>query len=106
MKFSIGASTLLLLISVSSSFVGNVHAQERQQLSPTSICVVPPLEQSRATFEQRMSQNAEQAQHSECSVSEQPKSSPVELPLTERDRLIKERFEQRIIPLQNQSGDQ
>lgn len=98
-KLSIG---LIFLTSILSAANGNAQTEPRSQPSLQPTCVaVKPLEQS-TTSQRSISQRSTQVQQSsECALSTQPQTVQAKPRLSERDRLIKERFEQRIIPPQD-----
>jgi hypothetical protein len=108
MKFMISVSVLVLLIPILSIAKGNAQTEVRSQPSSQPICAaMKPAEQAIVSSEPLATQRSDQAQKApECALKPQPKSPQTEPPLSEHDRLIKERSEQRIIPPQKQPGDQ
>ncbi|MBW4695330.1 MAG: hypothetical protein KME27_26575 [Lyngbya sp. HA4199-MV5] len=103
MKFMISSGCFILLTAILPAVSGNTQTEPRSQPSPQPTCVATkPLKQSTITVEQPITQNSGQGQQrSECALNQQPQTVRVEPQLLERDRLTKERFEQRIIPPQD-----
>jgi hypothetical protein len=110
MKFTVRISALILLMSVLSTVNGNAqttngNAQTKNQSQqlPQPICVaVQPLELAPTPSERPTNPNSTQVQQPfDCALNLPPQFPPEDSQLSERDRLIKERFEQRIIPLGN-----
>lgn len=106
MKFTLSIG-LILLISTLFSTSGNAQTESQSQPLSQPICVaVEPLEPSMTQSKPPSPQNSTQVkQGSECALNVQPQLERKEPPLSEHDRLIKERFEQRIIPTQDQTGE-
>ena len=102
MKFTLSSGCFILLTAILPASDGSAQTAPRSQPSPQPTCVaIKPLERSTTTVEQSITQNSGQGQQrSECTLKPQPQPARVEPQLSEHDRLIKERFEQRIIPPQ------
>jgi hypothetical protein len=102
MKFTLSIGLILLTFTLSAT-TGSAQVEPRSQSSPQPTCVaVKPSDQSTTTSEQSVDQRSTQEQQrSQCALNTKPKLAPAEPRLSERDRLIKERFEQRIIPPQD-----
>lgn len=102
MKFTL-SFCFILLASILPAANGSAQTATRSQPSPQPTCVaIKPLERSTTPLEQRITQSLGQVQQrSECTLNPQPQTVRVETQLSERNRLIKERFEQRIIPPQD-----
>lgn len=94
---------LIFLTSILSAANGNAQTEPQSQPSLQPTCVaIKPSERSTPTTEQPTSQDSTQVQQSsECALNVQSRLERREPLLLERDRLIKERFEQRIIPPQD-----
>jgi hypothetical protein len=106
MKFTLSVG-LILLSSTLFSINGNAQTDSQLQPSPQPTCVaVKPSESSTTRSKLPATQRSIQVQQrSECALTPQPQPVQREPRLSERDRLIKERFEQRIIPPQDQTGE-
>lgn len=102
MKFTLSVG-LILLTSILSAANGNAQTEPRMQPSPQPTCVaIKPLKRSTTTSEQPTTQRSDQVQQrSECALNAQPQPIRAEPRLSERDRLIKQWFELRVIPPQN-----
>jgi len=100
MKFMLSSGCLILLTAILPAAHGNTQTEPRSQPSPQPTCAaIKPLGRSTAPMEQPITQNSGQGpQRFECALNQQPQPVRAEPQLSERDRLIKERFEQRIIP--------
>jgi hypothetical protein len=103
MKFVLSGGCFILLTAILPAANGNTQTEPRSQPSPQPTCVAnKPLERSTTTLERPITQSLAQGQQrSECALNQQPQTVRVGPQLSERDRLIKERFEQRIIPPQD-----
>lgn len=103
MKFAISLKVATLAISFLSATHVNAQTKPLPQPSAQPVCIaVKPVERSTPISEQPTPQNSTQVQQgSECALNVQPDLERKEPRLSERDRLIKERFEQQIIPLQD-----
>lgn len=106
MKFTMTTGCLILFASIVSITNGNAQSEPRSQPSLQPTCTAVKLAERSTTSEQPITQRSNQQvqQNFECALNTQPHPAPVEPQLSERDRLIKERFEQRVIPPQAESG--
>jgi hypothetical protein len=108
MKLMLSSGCFILMTAILPAANGNTQTESRSQPSSQPTCVaIKPLERSTTSLEQSITQSLDQGQQwSECALNQQPQTVRVGPQLSERDRLIKERFEQRIIPPQNSVGEQ